>query len=330
MDDASAPPPGPTSLNRRWDARRVPPRTVADLGEFGLITRVAARLGAGPPPAGPGDDAAVVPTPDGRVVVTTDLLVEGVHFRFDWSSPYDVGVKAAAANLADVAAMGARPTALLLGVALPGSTPLAVVDGFVDGLRDESARAGALVVGGDTVAGETITVALTALGDLGGRAPVERRTTRPGTLVVAGRLGHSAAGLDLLRAGVDDFPELLAAHRSPRPDYAAGLALASAGASGMCDVSDGLVADLGHLLDDRLGADLVLPSDLLLEAAAQRLGVDAAVWQATGGEDHGLLAVLPPGVTVAGTTVLGTVGDRPGIRGVPESMGRGGHDHFGR
>lgn len=305
------------------------PSTIADLGEFGLIARIADRLGAAPPPAGPGDDAAVLRTPDGRVVATTDLLVEGVHFRLDWSEPYDIGVKAAAANLADVAAMGARPTALLLGVSLPGRTPLAVVDGLVDGLRDESARAGAAVVGGDTVAGERITVAVTALGDLGGRAPVLRGGTRSGTLVVAGPLGHSAAGLDLLRAGRTDLPELVDAHRRPRPDYAAGVVLAEAGATGMCDISDGLVADLRHLLGERLGADLRLPDDPLLVRAGERLGVDPAIWQATGGEDHGLLAVLPDGVSVAGTTVLGTVGERPGIRGVPASAGRGGHDHFG-
>ncbi|HEX7353458.1 MAG TPA: thiamine-phosphate kinase [Mycobacteriales bacterium] len=306
------------------------PRTVADLGEFGLIARVATRLDCPPPPAGPGDDAAVVSAPDGRIVATTDLLVEGVHFRFDWSSPRDVGVKAAAANLADVAAMGARPTALLLGVALPGRTGLAVVDGLVDGLRDECARAGAAVVGGDTVSADRIMLAVTALGDLDGRPPVQRRTARPGMLVVAGRLGHSAAGLDLLRAGVDEFPELLAAHRRPQPEYAAGIALARAGATALCDISDGLVADLGHLLGDRLGADLALPDDALLRAAGERLGVDPAVWQATGGEDHGLLAVLPRGASVAGTTVLGTVSERPGIRGVPATAGRGGHDHFGR
>jgi thiamine-monophosphate kinase len=306
----------------------VEPSTVAEMGEFGLIARVAARLGAAPPPAGPGDDAAVVHAPDGRVVATTDLLVEDVHFRLDWSEPYDIGVKAAAANLADVAAMGAQPTALLLGVSLPGSTLLSTVDGLVDGLRDECARAGAAIVGGDTVAGNRITLAVTALGDLGGRPPVLRGTTRPGTLVVAGALGHSAAGLDLLRAGCDELPELLAAHRRPQPEYAAGIVLAAAGASGMCDISDGLVADLGHLLGDRLGADLALPDDPLLRRAGERLGVDPAGWQATGGEDHGLLAVLPAGVVVAGTTVLGTVDTRPGIRGVPPSAGRGGHDHF--
>ncbi len=301
--------------------------TVADLGEFGLIARVAGLLGSPPSPAGPGDDAAIVPAPDGRVVATTDLLAEGVHFRFDWSTPYDVGVKAAAANLADVAAMGAHPSALLLGVALPGSTPLSVVDGLCAGLRDECARAGAVVVGGDTIAGPSITLAITALGDLRGAAPVTRDGTRPGSLVLAGPLGRSAAGLALLRAGVEDFPELLAAHRAPHPAYALGPALAAAGATGMCDVSDGLLADLGHLLSDRLGADLVLPADPLLEAAAGRLGTDPRVWQLTGGEDHGLLAVLPHGAVVPGTTVLGQVTHEPGIRGVAAVPGS--WDHFG-
>ncbi len=301
---------------------------MADLGEFGLIARVAARLGAPAAPAGPGDDAAVVPAPDGRVVASTDLLAEGVHFRRDWSTAYEVGVKAAAANLADVAAMGAVPTALLLGVALPGDTPLAWVDGLTDGLREEAARAGAVVVGGDTVAStDRITLAVTALGDLRGRAPVTRAGTRPGTLVVAGPLGHAAAGLALLVAGVGELPDLLAAHRAPRPPYALGPVLADAGATGMCDVSDGLLADLGHLLGDRLGADLALPADVLLAAAGERLGFDPVGWQTAGGEDHSLLAVLPPGVVVPGTTVLGRVTDVPGIRGV-SITGRTGHDHF--
>jgi thiamine-monophosphate kinase len=303
--------------------------TIADLGEFGLIARVAARLGAAPPPAGPGDDAAVVPAPDGRVVATTDLLAEGVHFRRDWSTAYEVGVKAAAANLADVAAMGAVATALLLGIALPGDTPLAWVDGLTDGLREEAGRAGAVVVGGDTIASsDRITLAVTALGDLQRRTPVTRDGTRPGVLVLAGPLGHSAAGLALLVAGVDEFPQLRTAHRSPRPPYALGPVLAEAGATGMCDVSDGLLADLGHLLGERLGADLALPVDPLLVAAGERLGVDPVGWQTAGGEDHSLLAVLPPGVVVPGTTVLGRVTDRPGVRGVPAPARRG-HDHFG-
>ncbi len=310
---------------------------MADLGEFGLIARVAARLAAPRSPFGPGDDAAVLPAPAGRLVATTDLLAEGVHFRLDWSTAHDVGVKAAAANLADVAAMGAVPTALLLGVALPAATPLAWVDGFCDGLRRECVRAGADVVGGDTILStDRITIAVTALGDLRGRSPVTRDGTCPGTLVLAGALGHSAAGLALLRAGSPDLPPhagaadlapLLAAHRAPQPPYAMGPLLAEAGASGMCDVSDGLAADLRHLLGDRLGADVVLPADPLLDAAGRRLGVDPQLWQASGGEDHGLLAVLPAGVVVPGTVVLGTIDERPGIRGLPATS-RGGHDHF--
>jgi thiamine-monophosphate kinase len=306
--------------------------SVGDVGEFGLIARIAARLGAQPSPTGPGDDAAVLPAPDGLLVVTTDLLAEGVHFRRDWSTPHDVGVKAAAANLADVAAMGAVPTALLLGIALPAATELAWVDGFVDGLRAEATRGGAKVVGGDTIASsDRITLAITALGDLRGRPPVTRTGTAPGMLVLAGVLGHSAAGLDLLRAGAAEsagLGELLAAHRAPQPPYALGPVLARAGASGMCDVSDGLLADLGHLLGDRLGAQLSLPTDPLLARAAALLGVDPRTWQLMGGEDHGLLAVLPKGVAVPGTMVLGVVDDVPGIRGVPTVVG-GGHDHFG-
>lgn len=302
--------------------------TVGDLGELGLITRIGARLAGPPPPAGPGDDAALVPAPDGRVVASTDLLAEGMHFRREWSSAYEVGVKAAAANLADIAAMGAAPTALLLGAALPPATPLDWVDGLVDGLRDEATRAGAVVVGGDTIASsDRITLAVTALGDLQSRAAVIRAATRPGTLVLAGVLGHAAAGLDLLRAGVEDWPELLAAHRAPRPPYELGPVLADAGASGMCDVSDGLVADLRHLLGDSLGADLQLPADPLLAAAGERLGTDPAQWQVGGGEDHGLLAVLPFGVSVARTIVLGWVTERPGIRGLPPGSPSG-HDHF--
>src|SRR3954468_20473411 len=116
--------------------------TVGESGEFALIARITARLAAPQPPLGPGDDAAVVPAPDGRVVATTDLLVEGRHFRLDWSTPIDVGYKAAAQNLADVAAMGARPTALLVGLSAPASTPVEVAEGFADGVGVRGAPGG--------------------------------------------------------------------------------------------------------------------------------------------------------------------------------------------
>jgi thiamine-monophosphate kinase len=323
--------------------------TAGELGEFGVIARIGARLGAPPPPAGPGDDAAVVGTPDGRVVVTTDLLAEGVHFRWDWSSPYDVGRKAAAANLADIAAMGAVPTALLVGIALPASTGTQVLDGLADGLRDECALVGAAIVGGDTIAsGDRLTLAITALGDLQGRAPVTRAASAPGVLVLAGRVGWSAAGLALLRAGaaMSGLEDLFAAHRRPQPPYAMGPALAKAGALAMCDVSDGLIADVRHLTDACGGHAEIDPElldlDPLLVAAGDRLGCPPLEWMLTGGEDHALVAVLPEGVHLPGVRVIGRLDPTPAghreptsgatggvrVRGRSAGVGAGGHAHF--
>jgi thiamine-monophosphate kinase len=250
--------------------------TVADLGEFGLIAAIAARL---PPGGGAivgiGDDAAVLAPARGSQVATMDLLVEGRHFRRDWSEPADVGGKAAAQNLADLAAMGATPVALLVGLAAPGDLPVAWAEGLVDGLAAESARAGAIVAGGDVSSAETIMIAVTALGELAGRAPVTRAGARPGdVLAVAGVLGHSAAGLALLTAGLAEPASLVAAHRWPRPVYEAGPEAAALGATSMIDVSDGLVADLGHVAQASgvgIGVDtarLVPGPDLLAAAAA--------------------------------------------------------------
>jgi thiamine-monophosphate kinase len=156
------------------------------------------------------------------VVATTDLLVEGRHFRRDWSGPVDVGVKAAAQNLADVAAMGAAPTALLVGLATPGDVAADWALDLMRGLALECERGGAAIAGGDVTSADTIMLGITALGDLGGREPVTRAGARPGDLVaVAGTLGHSAAGLALLAAGrADGLAPLLAGlvltHRRPR------------------------------------------------------------------------------------------------------------------
>jgi thiamine-monophosphate kinase len=152
---------------------------------------------------GNGDDAAVLRAPDGRVVATTDLLVEGRHFRRDWSGPFDIGSKAAAQNLADVAAMGASPTALLVGFATPGVLAVAWAEDLARGIAEECKRAGAHVAGGDVSSADSIMIAITALGDLGGREPVTRGGAHPGDrLAVAGRLGRSAAGLALIEAGL--------------------------------------------------------------------------------------------------------------------------------
>ncbi|OAA24972.1 thiamine-phosphate kinase [Frankia sp. EI5c] len=284
--------------------------TVADLGEFGLIRAITRRLPTSPDILlGPGDDAAVVAAADGRVVVTTDLLIEGRHFRRDWSSAYDVGRKAAAQNLADVAAMGARPTALVVGLGAPGTLPVTWAEQLADGLRDECALVGASVAGGDVSSSESVVLAITALGDLAGRPPVRRDTARPGDLVVlAGRIGWAEAGLGLLRAAAAGSPvrldtpghaELVLAHQRPRPPYRHGPLLAAAGAHAMCDISDGLLADLGHIAAAS-GVWIDLDSDLVpvpapIRAAAAAVGTDPLGWILHGGDDHALVACLAPG-----------------------------------
>ncbi len=164
---------------------------------------MAQRLAPGPGTVvGIGDDAAVLAAPDGRVVATTDFLLEGRHFRRDWAGPADIGHRAAVRSLADVAAMGARPTALLVAFAAPPALSSAWALELSAGLAAEAARAGATVAGGDTARFDVVLLAVTGLGDLQGARPVTRAGAQPGDVVaVAGPLGHSAAGLALLEAG---------------------------------------------------------------------------------------------------------------------------------
>jgi thiamine-monophosphate kinase len=269
---------------------------------------------------GIGDDGAVLRAPDGRVVASTDLLVEGWHFRRDWSSATEIGGKAAAQNLADIAAMGAVPTALLIGLATPGDLPVAWAEELAAGLATECARVGASVAGGDISAGPVVMLAVTALGDLAGQPPVTRSGARPGdVLAVAGAPGHSAAGLALLQAGLDEPASLLAAHRWPHPDYAAGPEAARLGATSMIDVSDGLVQDVGHLAEQsNVRIDLesgLLPHADALRAAASSVGArDSLDWILTGGEDHALAATFPQGTALTGRwTVVGRVSDGRGV-----------------
>lgn len=314
------------------------PGNLAGVGEFGLIARLAARLPQAPDVAvGPGDDAAVIEAPDGRVVATVDVMVENRHFRRDWSSGYDVGRRAAAASLADVVAMGARPTALLVGFTAPADLDVAWAEALADGLRDEAALLRASVVGGDVTASDVIAVSVTALGDLDGRTPITRAGARPGDqVVVVGRLGWAAAGLALLESGRPEHP-LADAHRRPEVAYVAARDLvASAEVTSMIDVSDGLLADLGHVaqasdvairLDSR---KLAVPAELA--AAAADLNVDAVTWLATGGDDHAFAATVrgevPPGTTVIGE-VEAVAGEGARVTFVDRELPEiGGHEHF--
>ena len=255
--------------------------TIGDLGEFGLIARIAAAfpqdaaVSGGRVVLGIGDDAAVLRAPDRRVVATTDMLIEGRHFRRDWSAPRDVGHKAAARSLSDIAAMGAAHASLLVAFAAPPDLTVAWADEFAAGLAAECARGGAVVAGGDVAKAEAITIAVTALGDLEGRPPVTRAGARPGDIVaVAGRLGHSAAGLALLQRGLAHPAELIEEHRRPRPPYEAGPEAAVLGATAMIDVSDGLLADLGHL---------AAASRVIIEVSTARLRIGGLLADAASG-----------------------------------------------
>jgi thiamine-monophosphate kinase len=307
------------------------------LGEFGLIAAMKALLPAGPAQlVGIGDDAAVIRAPDARVVATMDLLIEGRHFRRDWSAAFDIGCKAAARNLVDIAAMGAVPTALLVGFATPADLPVAWARDLVRGLAQESARAGASVAGGDVSSATAIMIAVTALGDLGGRDPVTRGGARPGDkLAVAGRLGRSAAGLALLGAGLARPAGPVAAHRRPQPPYDAGPQAAVLGATSMIDISDGLVQDLGHVAAAsgvRIDIESArLAGDPQLRSAAAALGgADWLSWALAGGEDHALAATFAAGTELPERwSVIGSVSPGRGVRvDGRSSRGRSGWDHF--
>jgi thiamine-monophosphate kinase len=315
--------------------------TLGTTGEFGLIAAVTRGLSRSEDVlVGPGDDAAVVAVPDGRMVITTDLLVEGRHFRQDWSSAYDVGRKAAAQNLADVVAMGARPTALVVGFGGPADLPTAWAVELNQGLADEADLVGASIVGGDTVQSDKIIVSVTAFGSLDGRRPVLRSGARPGDeLAVAGRLGWAEAGYAVLTRGFRSPRTVVDAHRRPQPPYAEGPRAAIAGASSMCDVSDGLIADLRHIAEaSQVVIDVRTPALAIAEpllAVAAATGLDALTFVLTGGEDHALVGTFEPADVPDGWTVIGTVAEgnesRPAgtvtVDGEPFAA-LAGHAHF--
>ncbi|MFK3980190.1 thiamine-phosphate kinase [Micromonospora sp. NPDC050397] len=310
--------------------------SIASAGEFGLIARVTARLGSGPSVLlGPGDDAAVVGAPDARVAASTDVLVEGRHFRRDWSSARDVGHRAAAANLADIAAMGAVPTALLVALCIPTDLEVRWAEELADGLGAEAGLVGASVVGGDMSSSPTLTIAVTALGDLGGRAPVVRSGARPGDVVaLAGRVGYAAAGYTVLSRGFRTPKLLVEAYRRPEVPYRAGPQAARLGATSMIDVSDGLLADLGHVATaSEVGIDLrsaAFEVPAQMRDAAHALGVDPYAWVLGGGDDHALAATFPAHLALPDDwRVIGRVVDGTGLTvdGKPYK-GATGWDHF--
>ncbi|MCX7522093.1 thiamine-phosphate kinase [Microbacterium sp. STN6] len=292
------------------NAERAHAGTISEVGEIAALERIFPLLPrADAALVGPGDDAAVLRADDGRFVVTTDMMVHGPDFRFAWSSPHDLGWKAAVTNLSDVAAMGARPTALVVAIAANPGTPVADLEAIADGFRDacEALAPGCGVVGGDLSVSRTFTIAVTAFGDLEGRAPVLRSGARVGDAVaVSGELGVAAEGLRLLftEAVNDDgtpdaalaasaaarHPRQIGAQRAPRPPLSDGPLAAVAGATAMLDLSDGLARDAGRI---------ARASGVGVDFAASALGTDPRL-ALDGGEDHGLLACFPPGTRLPG------------------------------
>ncbi|HEY0259531.1 MAG TPA: thiamine-phosphate kinase [Lacisediminihabitans sp.] len=323
---------------------------VDELDEGQLISRFAAVLPTGERTLlGPGDDCAVVAVPEGSVLVTTDVMVAGRDFRLDWSAPDEIGARSAAENLADIAAMGARTSSMVVSLVLPEDTDVDWLVALVAGFGDRACRAGAGVVGGDLSAGDRFMISVTALG-WSTVAPVLRSGAHAGdVLAVAGTLGRSGAGLELLSRGMvdpsihddvllGDLREPVRIFRAAEPPLEAGPEAAKRGASAMLDVSDGLIMDAGRIASAS-GVVLELDSELLasdvraLDTPAQLCGHPALDWVLFGGEDHPMLAAFPSSATLPPSfRPIGVVGavepeGRPRVRldGVEIS---GGWDHF--
>ncbi|MEH3156493.1 MAG: thiamine-phosphate kinase [Gordonia paraffinivorans] len=294
-------------------------RTVAEVGERDILDRLRAVAqehrpqapAADPVVVGPGDDAATLTVrPD--LVVSTDTVVQGRHFRLEWTPPYDVGRRAVVQAAADVAAMGAAGVGVVVSLGCPSSTPAGVLLDVDEGITAAAAGWGVPVVGGDLVATSEIVVTITVLGTTAGRPATRLDGAVVGDrLALSGPVGSSAAGLALLVAGVDDFPDLVAVHRVPDVDLAQGVVAAAHGATSMTDVSDGLVEELltmtaaaGVAVDVDSSR---IPRDPDLVRAAAALGVDELPWVLGGGEDHQLLATfggpVPDGWSQIGVVV---------------------------
>lgn len=310
--------------------------TIGDMGEDALIDLFAPQLPISDAALlGPGDDAAVLSV-DGDLVVSSDMLIEGRHFRREWSTAADVGWRAAVQNIVDIDAMGAVPTALQVTLAAPPETEVEWVLGFADGLREACEPHGVGVVGGDLSAATEIAISVTAIGETHGVDPVTRADAMAGDIVaVSAPLGAAAAGFALLTSETGEGLEAIGLFLRPRPLIGAGLEAALRGATAMMDISDGLLRDAGRMARaSRVGLDIdsaAVPVHPAATEAARVLGNDPLAWALTGGEDHSLLATFPAGAFLPeGWTQVGAVTDDfQGVRvdgSIPESLG---WDHFG-
>jgi len=315
-----------------------PELTLADVGEDGLLSVIFPLLPGGPEVLiGPGDDTALLRTTGGSVLATTDAMVRGHDWLDEWSTGADVGAKAVAQNIADIAAMGGVPSGLLVTLIADPRTSVAWVRDFTAGLAQAAGEAGVAVLGGDLSSAPegVLVVSVTALGGCEGLEPVRRCGARVGdVLAVCGSLGHSAAGLLLLQRGQSGLaPELVRYHRRPRPPHEQGPVAARAGATAMLDISDGLGRDAGRIArasgvgievdETLLGDDVVQLQHLFSQDDARRCVTE-------GGEEHSLLASFPPGGRLPdGWRRIGEVVAGSGVLLGGVTVTRGGWDHFG-
>jgi thiamine-monophosphate kinase len=259
---------------------------------------------------GIGDDCAVLELPDGALLATADLLIEDVHFRRRYATAGDIGWKALAVNLSDIAAMGGRPLWALVSLALPGDVAAEEIEAFYTAMIALGDSHATTIVGGDTcqsAAGWIVSV--TMLGEAPAR-PRLRAGARPGDrIAVTGALGRSAAGLALLERNAREPADLLVAHLRPTPRVPEGQALARIdGVTAMIDLSDGLATDLQHIADESgVGARVWLdrlPVDAATRRTAAALAADATRWATSGGEDYELLVTIDPDSVPAATRAV--------------------------
>jgi len=311
-------------------------QSVAELGEFALIAQIAQRLRGAEKShiiVGLGDDSAVTAPNPKPLVSCVDVLVQGVHFRTDWSSATEIGRKSVAANLADIFAMGGSPDSLLVGLAVPADTKVSWVLELADGIQAEADLVGVTVIGGDVVRSDQIVISITALGTLVAPQPITRSGAKVGdVLAVAGRLGYAHAGLMMLSRGFRSPRAIVSAHRVPEPPYE--LARLAHQAHAMIDVSDGLISDVNHIAQsskvqiDIDSSKLVVTEEL--KAMASAFSGDALQWVLNGGEDHAFVAAFATAVDVpADWVIIGKVSaGAPSVTVDGQAVVESGWDHF--
>ena len=282
-------------------------KEVADEGEWRLIEAIRRHLPSAPPgQIWSGDDAAVLPSWSEKLVFTTDVLVDGVDFNLDYCPPATIGAKCVAVNASDVAAMGGRPRALVAALTVPRNTLVDVVEEIAAGLAKAGKSNDIDVVGGDISEGRELSLTGAMVGSLPG-PPMTRAGARPGDLIcVTGSLGAAAAGLLLLRAGArrdgglsSPLQRVIERQLVPRPRIAEGRLAASCGATAMIDVSDGLVADIVHVLDASGVGCALDPASIPIDPDVFSVDLpqgspDALRLALGGGEDYELAFTISP------------------------------------